>query len=753
MQRDRRIIAAILAADVVGYSRLMGADESGTLESLKRLRAGFEKEVAEFGGRVFGSVGDSLMAEFQSAVNAVLAALALQARVVADNAALPQERRMALRIGVNLGDVIEEQGGVFGDAVNVAARLQALAKPGGILISGAVHDQVRLKVAARYLDAGARRVKNIAEPVRSFEVLAAAPPGFAGRIAAAAARIASHHAARWTAVGAALVIALALGLFWREIPVPATGRKLGAILQPETVAPSNSLAVLPFANMTGNPANDYLGDGLAEELLNRLSRVPGLRVAARRSAFAYKGKDMDVRQIAEALGVNYVVEGSIRRQGEVVRVNAALVDRATGANRWSHSYESSGDIPAVEEDIGTQVLTALALVLESPPSAAAPDAPQARIAAYDYHLQGLSYLRRPKSVRTLEAAEQLFERSLAEEANFARAHAGLCQTRVERYLLQRAAAHIAAAEEACARAQALDDTAYEVHEAVGSLRLVTGDAAEAESAYRRALVIVPESPDALIGLAAALADEGDSAAAERTLQRAIAAQPRYVASHIEYGSFLLRQGRAQEAIEPYQRAALLEPDSASAFNNLGIAYLYAGNFEQATEAFSRSQAIEPRHSSYSNIGTGYYYRGRFADAANMFRMATELSPDDHRLWGNFADALLFDGRPDEARLAYGRALALADKELAVNPKQAYNQALSAYYSARLGNKEQARRRVESALSAAGNGNEAYLYVGLAELVLGDEASAARHVRRARELGYPEVFLKSAPELAAIRDEI
>ena len=255
--------------------------------------------------------------------------------------------------------------------------------------------------------------------------------------------------------------------------------------------------------------------------------------------------------------------------------------------------------------------------------------------------------RRP--ARTLDAAEQLFQRSLAEEADFARAQAGLCQTRVERFLLERVPAHVAAAEEACARAQALDDTAFEVHEAVGSLRLVTGNAAEAELAYRRALAIVPESPDALIGLAAALADAGKAVEAERTFERAIAAQPRYAASHVEYGSFLFRQGRARDAIAPWQRATVLEPDSPSAFNNLGVAYLYAGNFEQAAEAFSRSLAIEPTRSGYSNTGMGFYYHGQFGKAAEMFRKATELTPSDHRPWGNLADALLFGGRRGRSR--------------------------------------------------------------------------------------------------------
>ena len=190
------------------------------------------------------------------------------------------------------------------------------------------------------------------------------------------------------------------------------------------------------------------------------------------------------------------------------------------------------------------------------------------------------------------------------QADFGRAQAGLCQTLVERYILERVPAHVAAAEEACARAQALDPTAYEVHQAVGSLCLVTGDVADAEAAYREALAIVPESPDALIGLATALADGGSPEEAERTLERAIAAQPRYSASHTEYGSALLRLGRPRDAIAPFQRVADLEPDNAGTFNNLGVAYLNAGDFDQAAEAFSRSLAIEPRRSSYSNIGVG-----------------------------------------------------------------------------------------------------------------------------------------------------
>jgi len=752
MQKDSRIIAAIVAADVVEYSRLMATDEPGTLAALKARRAIFAHQVAEFGGREFGSVGDSLMAEFPSAVNAVAAALAIQEAVAAENAALPAARRMMLRIGVNLGDVIEEKGGFFGDAVNVAARLQALAKPGGVLVSGAVHDQVHAKLSARFVDAGTRQVKNIREPVRSFEVMPAAAPGFAGRLAAALSGLASRRVLRGAMVGIAIGVALALGLFWREIPVPAAGRTLGAMLEPAE-APANSLAVLPFINLTGDPAYDYLGDGLADELLHRLSRVPGLRVAARRSAFAYKDRVGDVREIAEALGVSYVVEGTIRRQGDVVRVNASLVDRATGANRWSDGYQSTGDFFAIEDDIGTRVLAELERILGISPGIAPTPNRSAGVAAYDLYLQGLYYLRQPRSAKALDAAEQLFGRALQEQPDFARAMAGLCEAYVERYALERIPARVTAAEQACARAQALDSGAQEVHEAIGRLRLATGDAADAEVAYRRALDIVADSPDALIGLASAQAAGGRADEAEQTYRRAIAAQPRYAVSHLAYGRFLYGRGRSQEAISVYEQAAVLAPDNPDAFSNLGAAYFLSGDFDRAARALKRGLEIEPRRAGYTNYGSLQYYLGHYQEAESLFRKAIDMAPADHRLWGNLADAQRFGSRPGEARETYRRALELADGELAINPNLSINQAQAAYYAIQLGDRIRARQGIAAALPAGDGDPYVHYYVALTVLGLGDAPKAVTHLRRARDLGYPEAMLKAAPELGDLRNRI
>jgi class 3 adenylate cyclase/TolB-like protein/Flp pilus assembly protein TadD len=749
MVRDSRKIAAILAADVVDYSRLMGADEAGTLAALAARRAIFDSLVRDYDGRVFGSVGDSLMAEFGSAVHAVECARAIQDAVAKENAPLPAASQMRLRIGVNLGDVIEGRDGIAGDAVNVAARLQALARPGGILVSGSVHEQVHLKVPARYADAGTRRVKNIEEPVHVFEVLPP-PAGALGRARAAIARVASRRWMHLAGMAAAFVAVAAAGLFWRDIPVPGTNRTLGNVLSP---AAPNLIAVLPFRNLTGDASNDYLGDGLAEELAHRLGKIPGLKVSARSLAFAFRGRDVDAREVAEALGASYVVEGSVRRQGDRVRVSAALVERDSGENRWSNTYETTGDLFAIEDGIGREVLTALELVLDVKAGSGPAAARSSDAESYDVYLRGLAELRKARSVRTLDEAEGLFQRSLAIQPGFARAQAGLCQARVERYLLERVPAHVTAAEEACARARALDSTAHEVHEAVGSLQLVTGDAAAAEASYRRALEIVPNSPDALIGLADALAAGGKAEDAERTLRRAIAVQPRYDAAQIAYGSFLFSQGRPAEAVVPYERATVLQPGNPNAFNNLGAAYMYLGDFDKAAEAFTRSLALAPGRGSYSNAGMVQYYRGRYREAAELFTKATELAPSDHRLWGNLADALLFDARPDEAREAYAAAMQRVEGELSINPKHAVNQAQAAYYATRLGDGDRARKCMEAALAEGDKNNDVHYYVALAELGLGNQADAVIHLKRARELGYPEVFLKSAPELEAVRNNI
>jgi adenylate cyclase len=288
-----RRLAAILAADVVGYSRLMGEDEAGTLERLKSLRRELvQPRIAERGGRIVKLMGDGLLAEFPSVVEAVLCAVEIQHAMPGREAAVAEEQRITLRIGVNLGDVIVEGSDIYGDGVNVAARLEALADPGGVCLSGPAFDTVDGKLDAAFEDIGEQTMKNIAKPVRVYRLRSASP---------------------------------------QEAP---PRQPAGSPPLPD----KPSIAVLPFTNMSGDPEQEYFSDGITEDIITELSRFSSLFVVARNSTFSYKGRSVDIRRIARELGVRYVLEGSIRRAGGRVRITAQLIDSSSGNHIWAERY-------------------------------------------------------------------------------------------------------------------------------------------------------------------------------------------------------------------------------------------------------------------------------------------------------------------------------------------------------------------------------------------------------------------------------
>jgi len=310
--RAQRRLAAILAADVAGYSRLMGADETGTLSALRRIwHEQFDPAVAAHSGRVVKRMGDGALVEFASAVDAVECAVAIQGAMAARNAALADGAAVDFRIGVNLGDIVIEGDDIFGDGVNVAARLEGAAPRGGVLVSEAVHAQIRGKTGIGFVDAGRLALKNIEAPVRAW---------------------------RWAG--------------------DATGGAAEAALPgPGEIA---SIAVLPFANMSGDPEQDVFADGLVEDIITTLSKLSGLRVIARNSTFVYKGRAVDVREVARELGVRYVLEGSVRRGGSRIRINVQLVDATTGGHVWAARYDRTiDDIFAVQDEITLNVATEL----------------------------------------------------------------------------------------------------------------------------------------------------------------------------------------------------------------------------------------------------------------------------------------------------------------------------------------------------------------------------------------------------------
>ena len=322
-----RKLAAILAADVVGYSRLMEADEAGTFDRLRAHRKDlFEPAIAKHHGRIFKLMGDGLLAEFGSVVDAVECAAVLQAEMAKHNGGLPDDRRIDVRIGINLSDVIVEGEDRHGEGVNIAARLQELAEPGGILIAGTAYDHARNKVSAGFEDLGTQTLKNITEPVRIYRI---------------------------------------------------TGKPSPSVALPKAATDKPAIAVLPFANMSGDPEQEYFVDGLTEDIITALSRISALWVIARTSTFTYKGKPTDVKRVAKELGVRYVMEGSVRHAGDRLRVTAQLIDASTGRHLWAERYDRSlADIFAIQDEITrsvaasteTQVYLAERQVAESRPS-------------------------------------------------------------------------------------------------------------------------------------------------------------------------------------------------------------------------------------------------------------------------------------------------------------------------------------------------------------------------------------------------
>jgi len=359
----------------------MGKDEAGMLGRLKSLRKELvQPKIAEGRGRIVKLMGDGLLAEFPSVVEAVRCAVDIQQDMAGREAGLPDERRIRLRIGVNLGDIIVEGSDIYGDGVNVAARLEGLAEPGGICISGKVYEEVRNKLPTAFEDLGEQEVKNIAEPVRVY---------------------------RWTDAAAD--------------PMSGTAGAEGALPLPD----KPSIAVLPFTNMSGDPEQEYFSDGITEDLITDLSKISGLFVIARNSTFSYKGQQVKVRQVAEELGVRYVLEGSVRRAGSQVRINAQLIDATTGGHLWADRYDGTlEDIFGLQDRVTQQIVAALAVELTDEEEAQQGRHDTENASAHDAYLQGWAHykLLTPES---LAKAVPFFEEAIRLDPSYAKAHAAL----------------------------------------------------------------------------------------------------------------------------------------------------------------------------------------------------------------------------------------------------------------------------------------------------------------------------------------
>jgi TolB-like protein len=541
-----RRLAAILAADVVGYSRLMEVDEAGTLTTLKARRKGvLEPLVAKHHGRIFKITGDGVLVEFASAVNAVQCAVDLQEGMAAANADLLADRHIVLRIGVNLGDVMVEDNDLYGDGVNIAARLEALAEPGSILLSGTAQEYVRKKLKVGFDDLGLQTLKNIMEPVRTYRV---------------------------------------------------AGTQVATSAISEAAIDKPSIAVLPFTNMSGDPEQEYFSDGITEDIITELSRFRELFVIARHSSFAFKGKAVTVQQVGRELGVRYVLEGSVRRVGTRVRITAQLVDARTGAHIWAERADREiGDLFVMQDEVTERIVATIAHRLEKTEQARAARKRPDAMRAHDYVLRAWAIVAETSEAN--QESRALYEKALALEPTNMLALTGLAWTYVidwESRWSNPADAALEHAYKLARQALSLDSTDYQAHLLFASVQKLRKQFAEALVHYEHAVAMNSNDANGLAHMGGLLVALGRFSEALDWFQKAVRLNPLHPAWYL-YGIGEAHYGARQyeQAIAPLRAAVNRFPTYITPRRHLAAAYAQMGCLDDARAEVAAIRKLDP----------------------------------------------------------------------------------------------------------------------------------------------------------------
>ena len=561
-ERINRKLAAIFAADVVGYSRLMAADEAGTLAALKRHRETiFDPAVAAYNGRIVKLIGDGTIVEFGSVVDAVNCALLVQRSGVALPDATASQPTIVLRIGINLGDVIIENDDLYGDGVNIAARLEPLAEPGGICVSSIVNESVGNRIDVRFLDGGDITVKNIDRPIRVWK--------------------------------------------WHPGKTDVTTNRSNAA-NPKSNVGTPSIAVLPFTNMSGDPEQEYFSDGISEDIITDLSKLGGLLVISRNSSFSYKGRSVDVRAVGRDLGARSVLEGSIRRAGNRVRISAQLIDATNGAHLWADRYDRDlTDIFAVQDDVTRRIVHALKVTLSPAEKARLADSGTPNIDAYDCYLRGRELLAvNPKNRETFDKNRETFEQStkffmkaLGLDPSYSQAYAGLSV------------------------AYNLDYQNRWSDDPDNSLRLAKHNA-------ELAIEKDPNEPFARLVSSWAAIFEKDLDRAKSEADIALSLNPNSSGAYVNLGHIHTLSGRPLEAIPALERASRLDPAFRSRhLHFLGMAYLLAGKYETAA-ALLRERILLVPGTDFSRVllASTLGHLGEVDEARRIWKELKEINP-------------------------------------------------------------------------------------------------------------------------------
>jgi adenylate cyclase len=553
-ERINRKLAAILAADVVGYSRLMAADEAGTLAALKQHRElVFDPAVAAHNGRTVKLIGDGTIVEFGSVVDAVNCALSVQNSIgaLADEAF--GQSKIVLRIGINLGDVIIEGDDIYGDGVNIAARLEPLAEPGGICVSSIVNESIGNRIDVRFQDGGEISVKNIDRPIRVWK--------------------------------------------WHPGATPLTAVKSNAA-KPESDGATASIAVLPFTNMSGDPEQEYFSDGISEDIITDLSKIVGLMVISRNSSFTYKGRSVDVRTIGRELSVRSVLEGSIRRAGQRVRITAQLIDAATGRHLWAERYDRDlTDIFEVQDDVTRRIVDALKVTLGPAENARLTDSGTSNIDAYDCVLRGRELIGKTKNRETFEQSTTFFMKALELDPSYSQAYAGLSM------------------------AYNLDYQNRWSDDPDSSLSL-------AKRYAEQAIQKNPKEPFARLVASWAAIFQKDLDRAKSEAEIALSLNPNYAFAYNCLGSIHTYSGQPLEAIAVIQHAMRLDPAwSKQYLHFLGTAYLLAGKYETAAALLRQRVLLVPGTDfTRAVLASALGHLGEVDEARRVWHELKEINP-------------------------------------------------------------------------------------------------------------------------------
>ncbi len=588
-----RKLTAILSADVEGYSRLMGEDEEATVKTLNTYRDAMSRLIEEHQGRVIDSPGDNILAEFTSAVNAVQCAVVIQAELRARNMALAEDRRMNFRIGVNLGDVIVDGDRIYGDGVNVAARVESLAEGGGICVSGTVYDQVVNKLSYAFDNLGEHTVKNIAEPVRVYAVRWDVEKASTGK---------DNPSRRgvWSAAVVIVAVFAVIGIglvFWDKGKVPQ--KSTGEETTPPTLPETPSIAVLPFRDMSPEKDQEYFCEGMAEEILNVLAKIEGLRVASRTSSFRIR--DLDISTIGEQLNVKTVLEGSVRKEGNQIRVTAQLNNAAEDIHIWSENYDRElKNVFAIQDEIAQAITKVLKVKLMGEAGDPLVKHHTEHIEAYDQYLLGRYLLNKrggqdKQTEKDLMAAKKHFEQAITLDPNYALAYSGLADV----YLILPSKTDVkfdvvkAQAEEAVKKALTLDPDLAEAHSSFGHLRRIYyHDSKGAAKEYRRAIELNPKYATAHYRYSMLLRRSGDMEGALVEARKAYELEPFSTFYSVSLGWAFVIARQYDAAIRQFERTLELDSNYSNAWRGLGVAFLYDKRFEEATRAFVRDAELE-----------------------------------------------------------------------------------------------------------------------------------------------------------------